>query len=64
MKVLLHTCCAPCSVYCVKVLKQENISIDDNIFENICKRLLNIPRIEYETGVNGGVFNKNKLTIK
>ena len=27
MKLLLHTCCAPCSVYCVKVLKEENIDI-------------------------------------
>ena len=25
MKVLLHTCCAPCSVYCIKKLRQENI---------------------------------------
>ena len=27
MKLLLHTCCAPCSVYCVKTLKEENIDI-------------------------------------
>lgn len=25
MKLLLHTCCAPCSVYCVKTLREENI---------------------------------------
>lgn len=25
MKLLLHTCCAPCSVYCIKRLRQENI---------------------------------------
>ena len=25
MKLLLHTCCAPCSVYCIKSLKQEEI---------------------------------------
>ena len=25
MKVLLHTCCAPCSVYCIDSLRQENI---------------------------------------
>ena len=25
MKLLLHTCCAPCSVYCIKSLKQEGI---------------------------------------
>ena len=27
MKVLLHTCCAPCSVYCIETLKKENIEI-------------------------------------
>ncbi|MBR0460429.1 epoxyqueuosine reductase QueH [Candidatus Saccharibacteria bacterium] len=25
MKLLLHTCCAPCSVYCLKTLRQEGI---------------------------------------
>ena len=28
MKLLLHTCCAPCSVYCIKALKEENIKPD------------------------------------
>ncbi len=25
MKLLLHTCCAPCSVYCIDALNEENI---------------------------------------
>ncbi len=25
MKLLLHTCCAPCSVYCIQSLRSENI---------------------------------------
>ncbi|MCR4564235.1 MAG: epoxyqueuosine reductase QueH [Clostridiales bacterium] len=25
MKLLLHACCAPCSVYCIKQLRKENI---------------------------------------
>ena len=25
MKLLLHTCCAPCSIYCIQELKNENI---------------------------------------
>lgn len=25
MRLLLHTCCAPCSVYCIKTLRQEGI---------------------------------------
>ena len=28
MKTLLHICCAPCSVACVDVLRQENIDFD------------------------------------
>lgn len=27
MKVLMHTCCAPCSVYCIETLQSENIDI-------------------------------------
>src|SRR5574344_2601687 len=26
MKILMHTCCAPCSVYCIESLKNENIA--------------------------------------
>ena len=25
MKLLMHTCCAPCSVYCIESLKNEGI---------------------------------------
>ena len=25
MKLLLHTCCAPCSVYCIDSLREEGI---------------------------------------
>lgn len=25
MKLLMHTCCAPCSIYCIDSLRQENI---------------------------------------
>ena len=25
MKLLLHTCCAPCSIYCIESLRKENI---------------------------------------
>ena len=25
MKLLMHTCCAPCSVYCIEKLRSENI---------------------------------------
>jgi len=25
MKLLMHTCCAPCSVYCIEKLRSEGI---------------------------------------
>ena len=25
MKLLMHTCCAPCSVYCIEYLRNEKI---------------------------------------
>ena len=28
MKILLHTCCAPCSVYCIQRLREMNIEMD------------------------------------
>lgn len=28
MKILLHTCCGPCSVYCIDRLKELNIELD------------------------------------
>jgi predicted adenine nucleotide alpha hydrolase (AANH) superfamily ATPase len=28
MKVLMHVCCAPCSVYCIESLRKENIEPD------------------------------------
>jgi predicted adenine nucleotide alpha hydrolase (AANH) superfamily ATPase len=32
MKLLLHICCAPCSVYCVKFLRAEGLSPDGYFF--------------------------------
>ena len=44
MKILLHTCCAPCSVYCIDRLKEMNIDMDVYWFNpNIH------PYIEYKT---------------
>lgn len=33
-------------------------------YENICKRLTGTPVPEYETGINNGIFNKNRFTLK
>ncbi len=34
MKVLLHICCAPCSIFPIKILKQENFDIMGFFFRN------------------------------
>ena len=47
MKLLLHTCCAPCSVYCIETLKKENIDITSYFYNpNIH------PYKEYEARLN------------
>ena len=38
MKLLLHTCCAPCSVYCIEELKKENIDI--SLIHKDCGKLI------------------------
>lgn len=32
MKLLIHICCAPCSVYCIESLRAEGISLDGYFF--------------------------------
>ena len=47
MKLLLHTCCAPCSVYCIDTLKKDNIDITSYWYNpNIH------PYIEYKERLN------------
>ena len=47
MKLLLHTCCAPCSVYCVKKLREENIDITSDWYNPSIH-----PYKEYEARLN------------
>lgn len=55
MKVLLHTCCAPCSIYCVETLKKEEIDITSYWYNpNIH------PYKEYEARLNSLIeYNKS-----
>ncbi|MGD9327048.1 MAG: epoxyqueuosine reductase QueH, partial [Desulfobacterales bacterium] len=34
MKVLLHTCCAPCAVYPVKILRAEGLKVMGFFYRN------------------------------
>ena len=34
MKILLHTCCAPCTIYPVKILRQEGFDIMGDFYRN------------------------------
>ena len=56
MKLLLHTCCAPCSVYCIEELQKENIDITSYFYNpNIH------PFTEYSSRLNCLIeFNKQK----
>ncbi len=56
MRLLLHTCCAPCSVYCTEELQKENIDITSYWYNpNIH------PFIEYSSRLNCLIeFNKLK----
>lgn len=56
MKLLLHTCCAPCSIYCIYELQKENIDITSYWYNpNIH------PYKEYEARLNCLIdFNKSK----
>ena len=59
MKLLMHACCAPCSVYCIDTLKKENI--EPTIFwynPNIH------PYMEYKARRDSLVEYTSKLNIK
>ena len=59
MKLLMHTCCAPCSVYCIKSLKEDNI-VPDLFWYNP-----NIhPYIEYKSRRDTLIDYSDKLGLK
>ena len=59
MKILLHICCAPCAVYCVNRLRDENNDIQ-GLFYNT-----NIhPRIEYRQRRESTQLLSEKLNFK
>lgn len=58
-KCLMHTCCAPCSIYCIEKLEKENISFDLYWYNpNIH------PYTEYEKRRDTLIDYANKLNIK
>ena len=59
MKLLMHTCCAPCSVFCIDELKKENI------FPDLYWYNPNIhPYKEYESRRNCLIEYAKKLNLK
>ena len=57
MKLLMHTCCAPCSVYCIKSLREEGIEptlywFNPNIHPYIEYKTRRDTLIEYSKMVN------------
>ncbi|MCX7745497.1 MAG: epoxyqueuosine reductase QueH [Clostridia bacterium] len=58
MKLLLHMCCAPCSVYPVSVLEEEGVSFDGLFYnpnihpkEEFIKRLENVKQFAREKNI-------------
>ena len=57
MKLLMHTCCAPCSIYCVKSLREEGIEpvlywFNPNIHPYIEYKTRRDTLIEYSKNIN------------
>lgn len=58
MKLLLHICCAPCSVMCIKKLREENIDVTGYWFNpNIH------PFIEYKSRLDCLIDYSNKIGL-
>lgn len=61
MKLLMHTCCAPCSVYCIKTLREEGIEpvsywFNPNIHPYIEYKTRRDTLIEYSKMINLNVI--------
>ena len=54
-KVLMHTCCAPCSVYCIDSLRAENI--EPTIFSTIQISIL-LPNTKHAVIVSKNIAKK------
>ena len=69
MKVLIHTCCVPCSIYCVETLQKENIEVtafwyNPNIhLKNEYEKRKNT-LIEYSKTINLNVIYKDIYGLK
>ena len=47
MKLLLHTCCAPCSVYCIDALRSENAYGLNQETKDMLEELITVPNGNY-----------------
>ena len=69
MKVLLHTCCAPCSVYCIQDLEKDNIDFDlywynPNIHPYIEYQMRKKTLEEYSKLINHKVIFEDEYGLK
>ena len=69
MKLLMHTCCAPCSVYCIEELKQEGIQpvlywYNPNIHPYTEYKLRRDTLKEYAKNINIEVIFEEKYGLK
>ena len=67
MKLLMHTCCAPCSIYCIESLRKEEIEpvaywFNPNIHPYIEYKTRRDTLIEYSKTINLNFHGKQKYT--
>ena len=69
MKLLMHTCCAPCSVYCIKTLREEGIEptlfwFNPNIHPYMEYKARRDTLIEYSKQINAELIIKEDYGLK
>lgn len=69
MKLLMHTCCAPCSVFCIKTLREEEIEptlfwFNPNIHPYMEYKARRDTLIEYSNQINVELIVKEDYGLK
>ena len=69
MKLLLHTCCAPCSIMCIETLRAENIEphlfwYNPNIHPAIEYKMRKNTLVEYARSINANLIINNEYGLR
>ena len=69
MKLLLHTCCAPCSIMCIETLRAENIEphlfwYNPNIHPATEYKMRKNTLVEYARSINVNLITNNEYGLR